>query len=71
MTSIVNDFDARRLRMPGAELADPTAPTALAALIAEERRALAAEGAAMREADRAGFENPHLDELSAAVDTLA
>src|SRR5215472_17187597 len=66
MTSIVYDFDAIRPRMLGAELLEPTAPTPLAALIAEERRAWAAQVQVCKEADVALFAwreaNPDLDE---------
>jgi hypothetical protein len=42
LTSIVYDFDAIRPRMPSAALAEATAPTALAALVPEERGRLLA-----------------------------
>jgi hypothetical protein len=55
MTSIVNDFDAIRSRMPSAELSGETYPSALAALIAEERRAWDTYEAADEKAEGLGL----------------
>jgi hypothetical protein len=52
MTSIIDDFDAIRAGMPRAR---PAEGTPLAALIAEERQAVAVDLAANREADLAFF----------------
>jgi hypothetical protein len=77
MTSpIVYDFDAIRPCMPSAEPAEETPhPTALAALIAEERRAWDAHLPVSNKADAAFFAwrkaNPDLDEQKALPDEIA